>query len=68
MKKTIVLIIILIIAVAVLTAAFYGIANSTVNNGRYPLTPEELNAINQAWSGGSFAETVEEVGYLSGIK
>lgn len=68
MKKALILITVLIIAVAVSIGAFYGITNSTVNNGEYPLTLEELNAINKAWSVGSFAETVEEVGYLSGIK
>jgi len=37
----------------------YGVAD-------YPLSQTELDAINEAWDGGNFADSVQDVGYLSG--
>jgi hypothetical protein len=41
---------------------------TTEDTNQYPLTPEEFDAINAAWQLGNFADSLDEVGFLSGEK
>lgn len=62
MKHRSISIILLFIVSTMLIGIFAGCGEE------YPLTQDELDAINNAWGGGGFADSVEEVGLLSGSK
>ncbi|MBO5702440.1 MAG: hypothetical protein J6S71_08375 [Clostridia bacterium] len=71
MKKRTISIILWFVVSIMLIAIFsscegIGEDNPVLDSSKYPLTLEELNAINQAWSGGNFADNVEDVGWLDG--
>lgn len=66
MKHRSISIILLFIVSAMLIGVFAGCTET--ESKEYPLTQAELDAINNAWGSGTFAESIEDVGLLSGTE